>query len=588
MTGKKLAGYAAASAARVAAAWGAALTLTMLVRPGDVSRIRYSLENLRFTGIAALALFAALTAASALTARKLRPGTVDYAALLAAAAALAATASYRFAGIYYAAACWVIVAAAAALCLTGDRLRLPERELGDRASRIVSAALAAGMFVFVALVCLARYAAYYAPTYDFGIFANLFENMRKTGLPVTTCERDALVSHFTVHISPVLYLLLPVYWLVPRPETLLVIQAAAVMSGAVPAWLLARKKTGSALWALVFAAVWVCYPAFVCGTFFDFHENKLLAPLILWTLWAAENDRRVPFWLFLGLTLLVKEDAAVYAAVIGLYVFFGLRRRGRGAAAFALSVAYFVGAVALLSAGEGAQIWRYDNIAEGGFAALIGACLLNPMRVLGECVSAEKIPFLVQMLLPLGGLPLVRKRPAGYLLLIPLALVNLMPDYVYQHDVGYQYGFGSGALLIYSAMGAVEEFWPLLRRTSAVCAAGLCLAAALSFCATGARGDLYFDYYREEAAQRQAIDGALSLIPADAPVAASTLFTAHLAFHDEVYDLDDTTRFPRYLALDLRRMTETEETARLSELDWLGCERLEYVPGVVAVYRTGN
>ena len=35
-------------------------------------------------------------------------------------------------------------------------------------------------------------------------------------------------------------------------------------------------------------------------------------------------------------------------------------------------------------------------------------------------------------------------------------------------------------------------------------------------------------------------------------------------------------------------MTETEEAARLSELDWLGCERLEYVPGVVAVYRTGN
>ena len=38
-----------------------------------------------------------------------------------------------------------------------------------------------------------------------------------TGLPDVSCERDVLMSHFAVHISPIYYLLLPFYALFPSP-----------------------------------------------------------------------------------------------------------------------------------------------------------------------------------------------------------------------------------------------------------------------------------------------------------------------------------------------------------------------------------
>ena len=69
----------------------------------------------------------------------------------------------------------------------------------------------AGVLVLAAIgafTCM-RQAAYCTPNFDFGIFCNMFHNMRKTLLPLVTCERDKLLSHFAVHISPIYYLLLP-------------------------------------------------------------------------------------------------------------------------------------------------------------------------------------------------------------------------------------------------------------------------------------------------------------------------------------------------------------------------------------------
>ena len=87
---------------------------------------------------------------------------------------------------------------------------------------VVLTALAA--FAFLAAWGLSRVDSYGAPTYDFGIFAQMFHKMSVTGQPLTTLERDGLLSHFAVHLSPIWYLLLP-FWLIwPRPELLPILQ----------------------------------------------------------------------------------------------------------------------------------------------------------------------------------------------------------------------------------------------------------------------------------------------------------------------------------------------------------------------------
>ena len=46
------------------------------------------------------------------------------------------------------------------------------------------------------------------------------------------------------------------------------------------------------------------------------------------------------------------------------------------------------------------------------------------------------------------AMPLFTRRFDRYILLIPYILVNLMSDYTYQHNILFQYNFGSTALLV--------------------------------------------------------------------------------------------------------------------------------------------
>ena len=48
-------------------------------------------------------------------------------------------------------------------------------------------------------------------------------------------------------------------------------------------------------------------------------------------------------------------------------------------------------------------------------------------------------------------LPLITRKPSRFLLLGPFLIMNLVTDYQYQYDLGFQYSFGSGALLVYLA-----------------------------------------------------------------------------------------------------------------------------------------
>ena len=52
----------------------------------------------------------------------------------------------------------------------------------------------------VITMTVSRVLGHASPTYDFGIFSQMYYYMKETGLPFTTCERDGLLSHFEVFL----------------------------------------------------------------------------------------------------------------------------------------------------------------------------------------------------------------------------------------------------------------------------------------------------------------------------------------------------------------------------------------------------
>ena len=133
---------------------------------------------------------------------------------------------------------------------------------------------------FVITTSVVIYKSFRTATFDMGIFNQMFHSMRKNLSAVTTCERGYALSHFRVHGSFILYLLLPVYAIFPSGETLIISQAVLVLSGVIPLYLIAKKR-GFKGTALFFCCmIYVFSLGILSPCYFHFHENAFLPPLL--------------------------------------------------------------------------------------------------------------------------------------------------------------------------------------------------------------------------------------------------------------------------------------------------------------------
>ena len=419
------------------------------------------------------------------------------------------------------------------------------------------------VFVFL-LVCawtVGKVYSFSSPTFDFGIFSQMFHHMKKSGLPLTTLERDGLLSHFAVHVSPIYYLMLPFYRLVPSPATLQVLQAAVITSAVIPLWKIGKHHGLSGVQRMLICAVLLLYPAYTGGTSYDLHENCFLTPLILWLFYGIDRKKPGLVAVCAALTLAVKEDAAVYVAVIALWLIvktvlrckpLDLQNLITGISLLAVSLIWFLLVTGYLSEyGDGVMTDRYSNFMYNGSSSLftvVKSVLLHPMKAIYECADTEKLYFIVLMLLPLLGLPLVTRRYERYILLIPYILVNLMSDYPYQHDIFFQYTFGSIAFLVYLTVVNLADFKNGLQRTliliasvmiSAVFFSAVIVPKAVRYPMQAIRDYGYYESLRD----------ALDIIPEDASVTATTFYTVYLSQRDTLYDI-------QYCSID--HLLETE------------------------------
>ena len=461
------------------------------------------------------------------------------------------------------------------------------KEKTNTAALSVVGLLAVGFAVFVSLWTVGRVLCFSTPTYDMGIFSQMFYSMKTSGFPITTVERDGALSHFLVHMSPTYYLLLPFYCIYPKPETLQVLQALVLASGAIPLWLLAARKNIPTWGRVLLCALLLFYPAYSGGTSYDIHENCFLTPLLLWLLYAMEKRSVSLAGIFALLTLGVKEDAAVYVAVAGLYWLIRalLRREDSfkkdiftAVALIAAALGWFFAVTGYLAtAGDGVMTYRYDNFifdGSGSLLTVVKAVLLSPMKALFECVDPEKLSFIYLTMLPLLGLPLWTRRYERYLLLIPYILINLMSDYRYQHDIFFQYTFGSTAFLFYAAILNLSDMkWNPVRLGAAAMALAVCMGFFFQqVYPVGARYatqyEQYSDYYNYV---RQTLDK----IPEDASLATTTYYTTYLSGRDTLYDVKYCSK-ENLLSCEYVALHTTSETnyTRYAVNGENGCENL--------------
>jgi len=327
---------------------------------------------------------------------------------------------------------------------------LTKIKLNKKISIIFSIFIVLIPFSILTTISILRYYNFSNPNFDFGIFSNIFYYLKETLIPYSTCERDFLLSHFAVHFSPIIYLILPIYYLFSHPITLQIIQVILVFSGVIPLIKLCKHFKLNKIKTIIISTIYTFYPAISCGCLFDFHENAFLLPLLLWTFYYFEKNKTIFYYIFLILTLLVKEDAAIYIIIFSLYQFFSRKKYTEGIITFIISTTYFLITTYIINKfGLGIMSDRFDNIIyDTGLISAIKTIIINPGFVLTQLLTLEKLKYLLLLFLPLSFIPFMTNKLSRYLLLLPI-LINIITNYPYSYDITFHYSFGVIAFLFY-------------------------------------------------------------------------------------------------------------------------------------------
>lgn len=465
---------------------------------------------------------------------------------------LMATGLYRLNNDLFLVLCLIILAAMLVYAFWGHQKITAEPKPGKKAQwyyLVIVGVAAVSFAVFVSYWTVCRVIGYYTPAFDFGIFAQMFHNMKETGLPITTIERGQALSHFAVHVSPIYYLMLPFYCLYPHPATLQVLQAVVLASAVIPMWLIGKRHGLHPLLRTLLCIVLLLLPTTAAGTSYDIHENCFLLPLVLWLMYAIDRNSIWMVALMGALTLMIKEDAAVYVAVAALYLLLrsglnykkaGLKPLLIGAGLFLLAILWFLAVTSYLNTkGTGVMSSRYNNLdyeKSGSLITVIKAVILSPMKTIYECATPEKWEFIGLTMLPLLCMPLITRKFERYVLLIPYVLVNLISDYQYQHNIFFQYTFGSTAFLLYlTAVNLADINWGLARFIPTVLMVVLCFSMFAQEILPEARPAI--ENYKKNKAYCQTVTDALETIPKDASVAAHSFYVTPLSDRKVLFDL---------------------------------------------------
>jgi len=134
-------------------------------------------------------------------------------------------------------------------------------------------------------------------------------------------------SLFGIHVSPLFFLLAPIYFIFPRPETLLVIQSFVLAAGAIPSYHLAYNITGSKKWGITYALAFLLNPVIIGINWSEFHPEAFipLAILLVIHYYLQNSWKKLTASLIFALSIM--GDVAITLAFLALYFMYSTFRQ---------------------------------------------------------------------------------------------------------------------------------------------------------------------------------------------------------------------------------------------------------------------
>lgn len=414
--------------------------------------------------------------------------------------------------------------------------------------------------------------------FDLAIDNNLIYSALKGAHMQSTVSFGAKADQYlAAHAKLGQYVILPVYAVYPRPETLIVIQSALLGLGALPLFGFARRFVSS--WAAAaIALAYLAYHPLHCANFVESKYLSLSGFFVLATFWAVETKRWIPFVMAFIAATLMREDVPIGLAMGGTFLLLTGHRPKIGLVMAIVSSIWFV--VLRFVIMDRAGSWWFPEMYKGlwspgqqGFGSVVKTLLTNPLFVLNEVLEKEKLLFVLQLLAPLVLLPL--RRWYLWIAIVPGTVLTLLAtDYKPLHGYSFQYVMHWVPYLFLAtpvALKAITDEQGLNRARAAIVAMAVSTSAlsynygAFARRPESVKGGYFAIEFTFNDAERQRYAELLDVIrdiPSEASVVATENVGPHVSSRRYMYALRRGVYDAEYM-LAARTELDFEQTRKL-------------------------
>jgi len=385
------------------------------------------------------------------------------------------------------------------------------------------------------------------------------------------------------HFTPTLLLLSPLYWLWDNVIILLVFQAFFSCLGAIPIYLLAKKKLNNEIVSIVIAFGYLAFWGIQNAIAFDFHPIMLATTLLAYIFWFYENKKFKLFWLTILLILGLQENFFLLMAAYGIFLVFRFRDWKRGGALFLGGLGIFGILVTVIMPGFG-QTFTYapihlKKIGEMGVIGGIGEIInlmINP---------SSKLEVMYYSLASFGFLPLL--SPVSWILLLEefgqRFVGTLIPT---RWEMGFQYNCILAPILAWGTMEGIERVQKLKGTRGIIERNGIIILGIIAvFAGTvmvqiktiPAMNDLldkkFYDYSRTNDARE-----VLAQIPPDSSVAAINNYIPQLTHREHIILLTNCIERPGDWRVDVKRCFKLQPEYMIDDINLEHSNWNDYYP----------
>jgi uncharacterized membrane protein len=376
------------------------------------------------------------------------------------------------------------------------------------------------------------------------------------------------------------YLFLPIYALVPRPETLLVIQSLFVGLGAVPLFLFARRHVSEWMAAIICVA-YLCYYPMHGASFSEFQAVPLTAFFVFLAAWAADAKRYRTLAFAVVVALSMREDVAVGIAVFGAFLLLSGYRPLPGLAIASSAVAYFL--LLRFYVMEEAGSWWFPNMyrdlwadGEKGFRSVIRTAITNPSFTLTKIIVEKKVIYLLHLLVPIAFLP--ARRWYLWAAFAPGAMLTLL---VTNYDPPITFSFHYVMHWAPYLFLAVVLYLAVIRREKSASRAHAALAALVASTLVltynygafprregsfkGGFNKIEFTYTEAEAARYARLMELVKDLPRDAKIAATEKIGPHVSSRRTLYAMRNGPQDALYIVASSRELKLSKTKPHLKD-----------------------